>query len=215
MSWLPVTIYRLEYRINRGNVRTYHAWSKIVNLLIQLHSCINPYIFALRTNDVKLGLAKMRRSLAAGGFCKCLFVDRRLEGTGDSCMTASNQGPSQRNTGSGGNDKNNEGQHCGDNEGNLNDVNGSTQMITCTNKKNLSLAAGDLAQGEKMKGGTCKSTDDRNCEIFNAATSAPANNEEDGLDDTTISCTKRPEKVIKNFYQDNNEMPNALQDERL
>lgn len=56
-SWLPVNIYRQEYRWNGGDAKIYHRWVKIINLMIQLHSCINPWIFVLRSKDMKNAVA--------------------------------------------------------------------------------------------------------------------------------------------------------------
>ena len=62
-SWLPVNIYRQEYRWNGGDPKLYHKWVKIINLMIQLHSCINPWVFVLRSKDMKVGVAKFLNGL--------------------------------------------------------------------------------------------------------------------------------------------------------
>ena len=62
-TWLPVNIYRQEYRWNGGDLKVYHKWVKIINLMIQLHSCINPWVFVLRSKDMKVEIAKLVNSL--------------------------------------------------------------------------------------------------------------------------------------------------------
>ena len=62
-TWLPVNIYRQEYRWNGGDLKVYHKWVKIINLMIQLHSCINPWVFVLRSKDMKVGIAKLVNGL--------------------------------------------------------------------------------------------------------------------------------------------------------
>ena len=62
-SWLPVNIYRLEYHLNGGDSAVYHKWIKIVNLLIQIHSCFNPWMFVARSKEMKVGIAKFLASL--------------------------------------------------------------------------------------------------------------------------------------------------------
>ncbi|XP_028408426.1 uncharacterized protein LOC114530996 [Dendronephthya gigantea] len=66
VSWLPVNVYRLQYRWLGGDHAVYHKWIKIINLLIQLHSCLNPWLFVARSKDMKLGIAKFLPNL---GIC--------------------------------------------------------------------------------------------------------------------------------------------------
>ena len=67
VSWLPVNIYRLEYRWNGGDAKVYHRWIKIINLMIQLHSCINPWIFVLRSKDMKSAVATFLKGVPVLG----------------------------------------------------------------------------------------------------------------------------------------------------
>ncbi|CAB3981511.1 ---NA--- [Paramuricea clavata] len=88
-SWLPVNIYRQEYRWNGGDPILYHKWVKIINLLIQLHSCINPYVFVLRSKDMKSAIAKLLRAL---GVRQCLCGERDSQiivGSNGNTLTAS------------------------------------------------------------------------------------------------------------------------------
>jgi hypothetical protein len=50
--WLPSIIFRLYYVIH-GNLTFYIQWVHLFNVVIQLHSCINPFLYVLRTSRVK------------------------------------------------------------------------------------------------------------------------------------------------------------------
>lgn len=60
-SWLPSTLYRLQYLAFGGNTRSYITNIKWINLFVQIHSCINPIIFVFRTKDVRVGVETMTR----------------------------------------------------------------------------------------------------------------------------------------------------------
>lgn len=51
-TWLPSVIFRVYFLIH-GNITFYLQWLSIFNLVIQLHSCINPWLYVLRTSRVK------------------------------------------------------------------------------------------------------------------------------------------------------------------
>lgn len=95
-SWLPANIYRQEYRWNGGDPVLYHKWVKIINLMIQLHSCINPYVFVLRSKDMKSAIAKFLRAL---GVRQCLGGERESQvivGSNGNNLTASSQARSSK-----------------------------------------------------------------------------------------------------------------------
>lgn len=60
-SWLPSTLYRLQYHWFGGDHAAYVVKVIWMNALIQIHSCINPYIFVLRTKEVRRGVENMLR----------------------------------------------------------------------------------------------------------------------------------------------------------
>lgn len=51
-TWLPSTIFRVYYGIYE-NVTLFIQWVHFFNVVIQLHSCINPWLYVLRTSRVK------------------------------------------------------------------------------------------------------------------------------------------------------------------
>jgi hypothetical protein len=51
-TWLPQIIFRIYYFID-GDLTFYAQWLHLFNVVIQLHSCINPWLYALRTSRVK------------------------------------------------------------------------------------------------------------------------------------------------------------------
>ena len=67
-SWLPATLYRLQYRMFGGNSRDYHKWLVIVTTSLQLHACVNPFIYVLRTKEAKLAMQSMLRDCGMSRF---------------------------------------------------------------------------------------------------------------------------------------------------
>jgi hypothetical protein len=57
-TWLPSIIFRVYYVIH-GNTTFYLQWLSIFNVVIQLHSCINPWLYVLRTSRVKQVLMRI------------------------------------------------------------------------------------------------------------------------------------------------------------
>lgn len=57
-TWLPSVIFRVYFLIH-GNITFYLQWLSIFNLVIQLHSCINPWLYVLRTSRVKQVLIRI------------------------------------------------------------------------------------------------------------------------------------------------------------
>ena len=51
-TWLPQIIFRICYLFHK-NLTFYIQWLHLFNVVIQLHSCINPWLYALRTSRVK------------------------------------------------------------------------------------------------------------------------------------------------------------------
>lgn len=103
-TWLPVNIYRQEYRWNGGDYKVYHRWIKIVNLMIQLHSCINPWIFVLRSKDMKVAVATFFRAvLRLGGEANKPSEDG---GCGNRKNTTASSGVLSNDDGIGGDSKN-------------------------------------------------------------------------------------------------------------
>ena len=52
-TWLPSIIYRLLYVAGKISFTFYIQWLHIFNIILQLHSCINPYIYVLRTKRIQ------------------------------------------------------------------------------------------------------------------------------------------------------------------
>ena len=59
-TWLPSIIFRL-YFVVHGNVSFYIQWIHPFNVAIQIHSCINPWIYVLRTSRIKQVLLRTFR----------------------------------------------------------------------------------------------------------------------------------------------------------
>ena len=57
-AWFPAISFRIYYTIH-GNLTLYIQWVHLFNVIIQLHSCINPFIYVLRTSRVKQILMRM------------------------------------------------------------------------------------------------------------------------------------------------------------
>ena len=51
-TWLPQIIFRVCYLFHK-NLTFYIQWLHLFNVVIQLHSCINPWLYALRMSRVK------------------------------------------------------------------------------------------------------------------------------------------------------------------
>ena len=73
-SWLPSTLYRLHFKLVGGDVVVFHQWAKIFDVMIQLHSCINPFIYIFRTAEVKLAFQNMLRYYRTRHCCCNIFV---------------------------------------------------------------------------------------------------------------------------------------------
>ena len=58
-TWLPSIIFRVYYGITE-NVALFIQWIHFFNVVLQLHSCINPWLYVLRTSRVKLVLIRLR-----------------------------------------------------------------------------------------------------------------------------------------------------------
>ena len=58
--WLPSIVFRFCFVIH-GNLTVYIQWIHVFNVVIQLHSCINPFLYVLRTSRVKQILTRMFR----------------------------------------------------------------------------------------------------------------------------------------------------------
>ena len=71
-SWLPVNLYRQHYKWFGGDATVFHKWIKIINLMIQFHSCINPWVFVHRSKDMKIAVTKFLKST---GISCCLQTD--------------------------------------------------------------------------------------------------------------------------------------------
>ena len=89
LSWAPATLYRVQYNWFGGDHKQFIENVKFVNMLLQLHSCINPYIFMLRTKDVKDGVLKMLRKIEA---------NRIIPLQSDRCESPINAGSSREMT---------------------------------------------------------------------------------------------------------------------
>ena len=59
-TWLPSIIFRL-YFVVHGNVSFYVQWLHLFNVAIQIHSCINPWLYVLRTSRIKQVLLRTFR----------------------------------------------------------------------------------------------------------------------------------------------------------
>ena len=59
-TWLPSIIFRVYY-VFHGNVTFYIQWLHIFNVVIQIHSCINPWLYTLRTSRIKQVLIRIYR----------------------------------------------------------------------------------------------------------------------------------------------------------
>ena len=59
-TWLPSIIFRIFY-VFHGNFTFYIQWLHIFNVIIQLHSCINPWLYVLRTSRIKQVLIRTFR----------------------------------------------------------------------------------------------------------------------------------------------------------
>ncbi len=51
-TWLPSIIFRVYY-VFHGNLTYYIQWVHLFNVVIQIHSCVNPWLYVLRTSRVK------------------------------------------------------------------------------------------------------------------------------------------------------------------
>lgn len=60
LTWLPSIIFRIFYVFHR-NLTYYIQWVHIFNIIIQLHSCINPWLYVLRTSRIKQVLMRTFR----------------------------------------------------------------------------------------------------------------------------------------------------------
>jgi hypothetical protein len=56
-TWLPSIIFRVYYVVH-GNVTYYIQWVHLFNVIIQIHSCVNPWLYVLRTSRIKNVLMK-------------------------------------------------------------------------------------------------------------------------------------------------------------
>ncbi len=54
-AWLPSILFRLHYTIT-GNGSIFLRWVAICRVATQVHSCVNPFIYSLRTERVKRAL---------------------------------------------------------------------------------------------------------------------------------------------------------------
>lgn len=48
LSWLPSTVFRLYDRFSGGSLETFHRWLHVLNTLIQIHCCLDPYLYVFR-----------------------------------------------------------------------------------------------------------------------------------------------------------------------
>ena len=53
ITWLPSIIFRVDY-VFHGNLTFYIQWLHLFNVIIQIHSCINPWLYVLRTSRIKI-----------------------------------------------------------------------------------------------------------------------------------------------------------------
>ncbi len=162
-SWLPVNLYRQEYRWNGGDPKVYHKWVKIINLMIQLHSCINPWVFVLRSKDMKFGIASF---MAGFGVHRCFRGERSL----DTCNNGNNVTLSSRvlnssnaNISENRDDTRNAEESCGQRNGEIHNAGesenikgrvntsyrNSCENISDSDKKNGSSQSGNI-QGEDV-----------------------------------------------------------------
>ena len=51
-AWLPSVLFRL-YLVYRRDMVLFLRWIPLFNMLLQVHACINPFIYALRTARIK------------------------------------------------------------------------------------------------------------------------------------------------------------------
>jgi hypothetical protein len=76
ISWLPSTIYRLRIHWFDGvpsKLVTNVKWTK---MLLQVHSCINPYVFVFRTKEVRRGVESMLREFGLNQLIIPLLFER-------------------------------------------------------------------------------------------------------------------------------------------
>ena len=53
VSWLPSTIFRFHDRITGGDLQTFHKWLHVLNTFIQIHCCLDPYLYVFRNQRFK------------------------------------------------------------------------------------------------------------------------------------------------------------------
>lgn len=59
--WIPSMIFRVYYAIY-GNFTFYIQWVHLFTVVIQIHSCVNPFLYVLRTSRVKQIFIRIFRS---------------------------------------------------------------------------------------------------------------------------------------------------------
>ena len=59
--WLPSIVFRICY-VFHGDLTLYIQWIHVFNVVIQLHSCINPFLYVLRTTRAKQKFIRMFRA---------------------------------------------------------------------------------------------------------------------------------------------------------
>ena len=63
VSWLPATIFRFYDRITGGDLVTFHTWMHPLNVLIQIHCSLDPYLYVLRNRRFKNAIANVAKHL--------------------------------------------------------------------------------------------------------------------------------------------------------
>lgn len=61
LSWLPSTVFRFYDRFTGGDIKTFHKWLHVLNTFIQVHCCLDPYLYVLRNQRFRSAIAKRFR----------------------------------------------------------------------------------------------------------------------------------------------------------
>lgn len=63
-SWLPVTLFRAYFNENYAQQKVFGIWINVFNAVLQLHACINPFIYVLRTRRVREKFHRLKRKVS-------------------------------------------------------------------------------------------------------------------------------------------------------
>lgn len=67
-SWLPATLFRIYYGMKQDH-KTFFSSINVINVAIQLHACVNPFIYVLRTRRVKTKFLRFKEEVAQSTRC--------------------------------------------------------------------------------------------------------------------------------------------------